>query len=318
MQLSCGLPPGPDLPDLAALAEDLGYARLWVFDSAPLWEDTFVHLALAAQRTSRIGLSTAVLVPTQRSVMSMASAIATIARLAPGRVRMAFGTGYTSRHAIGKRPMPLKDLMRYVQQVRALLAGEAVEIDGAVSRMLHWDSLALPRPIEVPLWVSVFGPRGRAMVADVADGIVGGPHPDLPSATMVSGTVLNEDEEPTADRVLQAIAPWRLTAWHMAYADGGPEVVDALPAGAEWRAALEAEQPAERRHLLPFEAHVTHVTPRDRRLLPDIDVDRMVGSLPALSAEVAAMAADGLSEIIYTPAGPDVARELRSFRPVAP
>jgi 5,10-methylenetetrahydromethanopterin reductase len=45
---------------MAVLAESLGYSRIWIFDSAPLWEDPFTHLALAAQRTSRIGLSTAV------------------------------------------------------------------------------------------------------------------------------------------------------------------------------------------------------------------------------------------------------------------
>lgn len=48
VELSCGLPPGPDFADLAVLAEELGYARIWAYDSAPLWEDTFVHLALAA------------------------------------------------------------------------------------------------------------------------------------------------------------------------------------------------------------------------------------------------------------------------------
>ena len=52
IELSCGLPPGPDFADLAVLAEELGYARAWIFDSAPLWEDPFVHLALAAERTT--------------------------------------------------------------------------------------------------------------------------------------------------------------------------------------------------------------------------------------------------------------------------
>jgi 5,10-methylenetetrahydromethanopterin reductase len=53
IELSCGLPPGPAFSEQAVLAEDLGYSRIWIFDSAPLWEDPFVHLALAAQRTSR-------------------------------------------------------------------------------------------------------------------------------------------------------------------------------------------------------------------------------------------------------------------------
>lgn len=56
------------------LAETLGYSRVWIFDFAPLWEDPFVHLTLAARRTSRVGLGTAVLIPTERSEMATASA----------------------------------------------------------------------------------------------------------------------------------------------------------------------------------------------------------------------------------------------------
>ena len=42
IELSCALPPGPEFADLAALAESLGYARVWIYGSAPLWEDPFV------------------------------------------------------------------------------------------------------------------------------------------------------------------------------------------------------------------------------------------------------------------------------------
>jgi 5,10-methylenetetrahydromethanopterin reductase len=36
MEFSCRLPPGPDFAALAVLAEELGYRRVWIFDSAPL------------------------------------------------------------------------------------------------------------------------------------------------------------------------------------------------------------------------------------------------------------------------------------------
>jgi 5,10-methylenetetrahydromethanopterin reductase len=97
LELSCGLPPGPDFADQVVLAEQLGYTRAWIYDSAPLWEDSFVHLALAAERTSRIGLGTAVLIPDQRSVMTMASGIATVDRISGGRLRACFGTHETVR-----------------------------------------------------------------------------------------------------------------------------------------------------------------------------------------------------------------------------
>src|ERR1700722_19491245 len=115
MKLSCGLAPGPQALDLAIFAEELGYESVWLFDSAPLWEAVFVLLALVAQRTERIGLGTAVLVPTQRHVMTMASAIATIERLAPGRLICGFGTGYTARHCVGRAPMPVDEFRRYLE-----------------------------------------------------------------------------------------------------------------------------------------------------------------------------------------------------------
>jgi alkanesulfonate monooxygenase SsuD/methylene tetrahydromethanopterin reductase-like flavin-dependent oxidoreductase (luciferase family) len=33
LELSNGLPPGPDFGDLAVLAETLGYSRVWIYDS---------------------------------------------------------------------------------------------------------------------------------------------------------------------------------------------------------------------------------------------------------------------------------------------
>jgi 5,10-methylenetetrahydromethanopterin reductase len=313
LEMSCGLPPSPQFADLAVLAEELGYRRVWIFDSAPFWEDPFVHLALAAQRTTRVGLSTAVLVPAQRSPMAAASAIATIARVSKGRFRACFGTGFTARRAIGQRPWTLRALKEYVDTVRALLAGATPSLDGAAIRMLHSPGRAEPRPIEVPIWLSVFGPRGAEMAADTADGIIGFPHPTLPTATMFSGTVLEADEDPACVRAKEAIAPWRVVGWHDAYATGGSAAVDELPGGRAWRLALEALSEPEHRHLYAFEGHVTDLRERDRILLDHIDTTMMVGNESKTAARLRKLADAGFCEAIYTPTGPDVARELRTM-----
>lgn len=318
LELSCGLPPGPDFADLAALAEELGYARVWIYDSAPLWEDPFVHLALAARRTTRIGLSTSVLIPGQRSVMAMASGIATIARISGGRFRACFGTGFTARLAVGQRPMKLDALAGYVTAVRDLLAGRTATVDGRPVRMLHADGLAAPRPIEVPVWLSVFGPRGTALAEKLADGLIGPPHPTLPTATIVSGTVLDPGEDPGSDRVREAVGPWRVVDWHNAYATGGAEAVDAMPGGRSWRQALEELAPEGERHLLTFEGHVTHLPERDRGLLEHIDTNTMVGDAERTARRLGRIAQAGFREVIYTPTGPDVPRELRAFAAAHP
>ena len=73
-----GLAPGPLALEAAELAERLGYHRVWLYDSAAIWEDIWVHMGRIATATERIGLGTAVLVPNLRHVMTTASAIATI------------------------------------------------------------------------------------------------------------------------------------------------------------------------------------------------------------------------------------------------
>ncbi|MFI6377114.1 LLM class flavin-dependent oxidoreductase [Streptomyces sp. NPDC050546] len=312
-ELSCGLPPGPDFADLAVLAEESGYARVWIYDSAPLWEDPFVHLALAARRTTRIGLATSVLVPDQRSVMTMASGISTLARLAPGRFRACFGTGFTARLALGQPPMRLDDFAAYVRAVRGLLAGDTVLLDGEPARMLHAPGLTADRPVDVPVWLSVFGPRGTALADGLADGIIGRPHPALPTATIVSGTVLDDGEDAGCARVREAVGPWRVVEWHDAYARGGAEAVDAKPGGRAWREALEKAAEAGERRLLTFEGHVTHLTDRGRLLLEHIDTTTMVGDAARLARKLARLGEIGFQEIIYTPTGPDVRRELRAF-----
>jgi len=119
------------------------------------------------------------------------------------------------------------------------------------------------------------------------------PHPTLPTATMISGTVLEPGEEPTSDRVRNAI--------------------DAVPRGSAWRTDLDALEPEGRRHLLAFEGHVTQLTDRDRHLAEHIDARAFVGDPEGIAAGVAKLAGYGYGEVIYTPTGPDVARELTAF-----
>ena len=315
IELSCGLPPGPAFSDLSVLAEDVGYSRVWIFDSAPLWEDPFVHLALAAERTSRIGLGTAVLIPTERSEMAMASSIVAIARLSGGRFRACFGTGGTARRTMGQRPLTLRVLGEYVSAVRGLLAGETVTIQGAPVRMLHADGLTASRPVDVEVWLSAFGPRATELAARIADGIIGLPvRQSLPVATMRAGTVLEPGEDRDSPRVREAVGPWQVVAFHDAYAVAGAAAVDAMPGGREWREALERLSAEGGRHLLVYEGHVTHLTERDYPLVGYTGgFPTMIGEPDKIRASLAQLEDRGVQELIYTPSGPDVARELRAF-----
>src|SRR5215212_1792314 len=123
MDISCAFATGPQTPEHIALAERLGYRRAWCYDSPALYPDVWITLALAAQRTERIGLGPGVLVPSLRHPMTNAAAVATLAGLAPGRVAVALGSGFTGRYILGKRPLPWAFVEEYVAALRALLRG---------------------------------------------------------------------------------------------------------------------------------------------------------------------------------------------------
>jgi 5,10-methylenetetrahydromethanopterin reductase len=319
MKISIGVPPGPRAREIASLAEELGYDRVWLYDSAALYEDIWAHLALIADETSRIGLGTAVLVPNLRHVMTTAAAIATIDRLAPGRLACALGTGFTARLVLGQKALPWREVRRYVEQLRGLLRGEVVEVEGQRCQMIHHPELAKPRPIEVPILLSAFGPRGIAITREIADGWMGVAPPPEPfdwAVQLVNGSVLDRGESRSSPRVVEAAGPWHAVMYHGIWA-GSPEAVDALPGGAAWRAELEAERPPGERHLAAHEGHCSHVTARDRLVfdaLGDaIPWAGLVGSADEVRERVEASAAAGVSEIVYTPAGSDLARETRAF-----
>src|SRR5581483_4490954 len=105
MDLSCAFATSVDTPEHIALAERLGYRRAWCYDSPALYPDVWMTLARAAERTSRIELGPGVLIPSLRHPMTNAAAIATLAQLAPGRVVVGVGAGFTGRVALGQRPL---------------------------------------------------------------------------------------------------------------------------------------------------------------------------------------------------------------------
>src|SRR6185295_17827218 len=106
MKLSCAFATSPQSHEHAAIAESLGYESAYFYDSPALYPDVWVQLCRAAERTERIVLGPAVLVPSNRHPMTNAAAIAQLAGLAgESRVTVAVGSGFTGRMAMGQRAL---------------------------------------------------------------------------------------------------------------------------------------------------------------------------------------------------------------------
>ncbi len=323
MQISCGFAPGLDVVDQVVLAEELGYERAWLYDSPAIYLDIWTSLGRIVERTSRIGLGTAVLVPSLRSVIATASAIATVEAAAPGRFACGFGTGATARWTLGKDALTLAETGTYLRQLRGLLRGEVVEIDGECVQMAQVPTHGPKRPIDVPILLSALGPKGQALTREVADGImtVGFGLPDFGwCAQLVVGTVLDPGEALTSRRVQDSAGPWYAIMAHGAW-ESNPQAVDGFPGGAEWRAKLESSRPERERHIEVHEGHATTVTDLDRILI-DAAGEGIVGmgwvaEPEGIKEKIAAAEAAGTTEIIYAPSGPDIERELRTFAKAA-
>ena len=122
--ISCAFATSLDTPDHIVAAERLGYDRAWCYDSPSLYPDVWVTLALAAERTSFIGLAPGVLIPNLRHVMTNAAAVATLVSLAPGRVAIGVGSGLTARRTFGQRPLRWRDVGAYTRALRRYFAAK--------------------------------------------------------------------------------------------------------------------------------------------------------------------------------------------------
>lgn len=161
--------------DLVVRAEELGYQFCWAPDSQMLFENPFVVLALAAQRTHKIKLGTGLAVAGLRLAPALANSIATVAQLAPGRVFAGIATGNTAMRTIGQRPMQIARFREYLRVVRGLLDGDEVEytLNGKTS-LIRFQSKAL-RPGEhgpVPIHVGAIGPKAQMLAGEFGDAIV--------------------------------------------------------------------------------------------------------------------------------------------------
>ena len=159
-------------------AEELGFTHAWFFDTQMLNADPFVAMAAAAVHTSSIHLGTAVLVPSNRLAPVTANCLASLNKLAPGRIHCGIGTGFTARRAMGLDAVKLDDMAEYIRVVQGLLRQETLDWDYAgqrrAIRFLNPELELINLTDTIPFYISAFGPRGKALVARLGTGWIYG------------------------------------------------------------------------------------------------------------------------------------------------
>jgi 5,10-methylenetetrahydromethanopterin reductase len=261
-----------------------------------LCADPFVAMAVAATKTSRIRLGTGVLIPSNRIAPVVANSFASLAKLAPGRLDFGVGTGFTGRNTMGLGAMRLDDLREHVRVVRALLQGETVtwEFEGQRRKIRFLDPsmqlIDLSHPI--PVHLSAFGPRSRALAVEIADGymhfvgrlasglrdlaairaacVTAGRDPQtLYTTSFTVGCVLRDGEAADSARARAQAGPFAMTFFH-ALADGSlPMRVPTRLTRAvdEYRQMYQQYEPPDARYLTLHKGHFMRVRPEEQRFL---------------------------------------------------
>jgi probable F420-dependent oxidoreductase len=154
----------PELPDPQALlsyavrAEELGFDSLWVWDHIFLGVDppfpiidSLTLLAAAAARTSRIRLGTGVLVLPLRNPVVLAKELASLDRIAGGRLLLGLASGWYKREfdAVG---VPFRERGRIMDRNLEILRRLWTEdqVDGEYPPHLLRGSNLSPKPPRLP------------------------------------------------------------------------------------------------------------------------------------------------------------------------
>jgi 5,10-methylenetetrahydromethanopterin reductase len=163
--------PLPECVALAVAAERAGFTEVWLPDHYFL-RDAYAAQALIAERTSRVGLGTAVVSPLLRHPLLLASSTATIHELSGGRAIIGIGVGgfeFSTQMGM-KVERPLQVAREAVAIVRAALRGD-VNLPGeaftAVGARLTWDPGGEP-----PVYMAARGPRMLELAGEIADGVI--------------------------------------------------------------------------------------------------------------------------------------------------
>jgi len=336
MQFGIAIPTAADSWRLVRRAEELGFHHAWFFDTQMLSADPFVAMAAAAMKTEKIRLGTGVLIPSNRIAPVAANALASLNKLAPGRIDFGISTGFTGRRTMGLPAVKLADMAEYIRVVQALWRGETVETEFEGKRRQirflspELELINLKDPI--PLYIAATGPRARTLTAklgaawidNVADPergaatlehmrgvwVQAGRAPDaLTAVAWIGGAVLEDGEPVDGPRAMAMAGPRASMLLHRA-ADaalaGYPAPVAMLP---EFTKAMEGYvahartfEPASAYYLSNHRGHLMYVRPDER---PFITADMIrktsfIGTAADLIRRIGALRDAGFSQVVFS------------------
>ena len=298
MEFSVAVASDTDSWKVAKRAEELGFHSTWFYDTQLLNPDVFICMALAAANTSRIRLGTGVLIPSNRIEPVTANALATLNKIAPGRIDFGVGSGFTGRRTMGLKAIPLARMKSYVERVQSLLLGKTVDWDfeglDRKIRFLNPDLGLINIEDEIPLYISALGPNARrltaemearwlnfsasrdAAVRDLSDMQTAWSEAhhepsDLHSTLFFLGTVLTGTDDENRDKLMRQGAPSTAVMFHNMLDDMNPLPLN-LPADIssildKYRELHQNYEPADAKYLTNHRGHLMFLRDEEQALI---------------------------------------------------
>ena len=274
--------------------------------------------------------------------------MATLNRLAPGRVFLGIGTGNTAMRSMGQRPMRIADFAEYLRVLAALLRGEVVDytfngVTRPISMLMHEFKYMNLEP-KIPLYVSGFGPRAMGLAGEYGDGLVFAIPPrgvpvaealghvrqgasragrDLAgfrNAALTNVAVLQPGEAVDSDRIKAALGPNVMASVYYFYDEVHERRIDPPPFLRRiWQryCALVEATPPEHRHFRTHEFHYTKLHPGEAELI-DAQLIRdtcLVGDAGRTDRAHPQLERDGLQELTFATGNASEVAAGRGLRP---
>jgi len=348
MKFGAMIQPRIDDLDLPRDIERMGYDSLWVPDSHMIASDCYAVMALAAVNTSRIRIGTGVSIASTRIAPVTAAAIASVNRLAPGRVFLGLGTGHTALRTMGFDPVPPKEFREYVRVTCELLRTGRAEFNWR-DRSRHIEFMfkrlgVIDIEHKIPVYVAANGPEALKIAGEYGDGRVSADNEtgeqlplslgflreaaravgrelprDYHTATLAFVCVMRPGETLHSERVIDQVQPMSvayLRYWYEWCKKSGSDALIPPEIRSEYDEFVEhvqkMETPADHRYVQLHDGHCTYPIPSERRFVTP-NVIRAARGFVGQPDEIIQMLRErekaGLREIAFLPPI-DQAREI--------
>jgi 5,10-methylenetetrahydromethanopterin reductase len=310
-------------------AESKGFDAVYQAESR-LVREAVVPMAAFAAVTERIKIGSGVVASWTRNAALLASTFSTLDDLAPGRAILGIGAWWdplASKVGIDRK-RPLLQMREMVESVRALLNDETVTYDGV---FVQFDGVELDyvhqerRPKDIPIYIGATGPKMMELTGEIGDGVVlnylvspdynrkamehlaigaarsGRTVDDLARPQLIVASVADgdspQDRQAALDGARMLVTQYLGQQPHIMKASGVPQkVLDDVGSVLTWPATHDQVVAAS-------------------KFVPD-DIVQMIcaaGTAAECREKVAGYIADGCTQPILYPLGPDPTRMIDAF-----